>query len=252
MSNLLSAGAARPDSLAQLSRETLIRAPSYGESFLRAQPFRHVLMDSFFEEAFAERLLGDFPPFDPALAKNEIYGGVWGKAANPRIRAIGPVYRELYELIESRAFLDWIGEITGISGLVFDPPMYGGGTHENLDGQDLDPHVDFNYDEAQQLHRRLNLIVYLNQGWKPSSCTLTRGNRRKTAANRIARSLTARFCLRPMNIPGTGFPGLSCRLPNATGRANRYRFTCTRANGPRKRSLLCTEPSMCSAHCRIG
>ena len=166
MSNLLSAGAVRPDALAQISRVTLIQAPFYRESFLRAQSFRHVLMDAFFEEGFAERLLGDFPPFDPALAKNEIYGGVWGKAANPKIRAIGPVYRELYELIESRAFLDWIGEISGISGLLFDPAMYGGGTHENLHGQDLDPHVDFNYDEAQQLHRRLNLIVYLNKGWQ--------------------------------------------------------------------------------------
>jgi hypothetical protein len=57
-----------------------------------------------------------------------------------------------------------MGQITGFEGLVFDPAMFGGGTRENLDGQDLDPHVDFNYDEAQQLRRRLNLIVGLNQG----------------------------------------------------------------------------------------
>jgi hypothetical protein len=159
-------GVSWPDLAHHLSRETLNRAGAHRQSFLGAQPFRHVLIDSFFDEAFAERLLVDFPVFDPALAKNEIYGGVWGKAANPKIREIAPVYRELYELIESRHFLDFMGEITGISDLLFDPAMYGGGTHENRNGQDLDPHVDFNYDEKQQVHRRLNLIVYLNKGWR--------------------------------------------------------------------------------------
>lgn len=151
---------------AYLSQQTLDSVPAHNDSFAGALPFRHVLMDSFFTESFADRLLSEFPVFDPALAKNEIYGGVWGKAANPKIRAIAPVYRELYELIASRPFLDFMGEISGIPGLLFDPAMFGGGTHENLNGQDLDPHVDFNYDEAQQLHRRLNLIVYLNKGWQ--------------------------------------------------------------------------------------
>lgn len=43
--------------------------------------------------------------------------------------------------------------------------MYGGGTHENLDGIDLDPHVDFNYDDRTGLHRRLDILVYLNREW---------------------------------------------------------------------------------------
>jgi hypothetical protein len=161
------AGAGRPELVARLSRVTLDQATAHREAFPSAQPFRHIRIDSFFEEGFAERLLAEFPAFDRALAKNELYGEGWGgKATNPEIRAIAPVYQELYELIASSAFLDFMGEITGIEGLVVDPAMFGGGTHENLDGQDLDPHVDFNYDEAQQLHRRLNLIVYLNKGWQ--------------------------------------------------------------------------------------
>src|SRR5207253_10460492 len=114
------------------------------------EPFHHAVIEGFFEQGFAERLLADFPAFNPALAKNEIYGGVWGKAVNTRIREIAPAYRELYELIQSRSFLDFMGEITGIPDLLFDPALYGGGTHENLHGQDLDPHVDFNYDRSDE------------------------------------------------------------------------------------------------------
>jgi len=100
-------------------------AQTYLQAFLHAEPFRHAVIDNFFEQGFAERLLDDFPAFNPALAKNEIYGGVWGKAVNTRIREIAPAYRELYELIQSRPFLDFMGEITGIPGLLFDPALYG-------------------------------------------------------------------------------------------------------------------------------
>src|SRR5215471_19215065 len=150
----------------RLSQLMLANAPTYLEAFLRAKPFRHAIIEDFFESSFAERLLADFPSFNPALAKNEIYGGVWGKAVNTRIHEISATYLELYNLIQSRTFLDCMGKISGIPDLLFDPALYGGGTHENLHGQDLDPHVDFNYNEAQGLHRRLNLIVYLNKDWR--------------------------------------------------------------------------------------
>jgi hypothetical protein len=162
-------------------------AVSHREIFLSAEPFKHVVIENFFAPAFAERLLAEFPAFNPALATNEIYGGVWGKAVNTRINEISPAYAELYALIASRDFLDVIGAMTGIPDLVSDPALYGGGTHENLHGQDLDPHVDFNYDEAQKLHRRLNLIVYLNKDWKTEwgGALEIHSNPRRPAENRI-------------------------------------------------------------------
>jgi hypothetical protein len=150
----------------RVSKSVFEDRPKHRDSFLHARPYKHTVIENFFESAFAERLLGDFPAFDPALAANEIYGGVWGKAVNTRIKQISPAYDELYELIGSAEFLDLMSQVSGVTGLLPDPALYGGGTHENLHGQDLDPHVDFNYDEPQKLHRRLNLIVFLNKGWK--------------------------------------------------------------------------------------
>lgn len=140
-------------------------AGRYRDTFVHADPFKHVVIEDFFEPSFAEQLLADFPKFDPALATNEA-GRTGGKAANTNIRQISPVYRDLYELIASGPFLDLMSRLSGIPDLIADPKMYGGGTHENQHGQELDPHVDFNYDEAEQLHRRLNVIVYLNKGWR--------------------------------------------------------------------------------------
>lgn len=132
--------------------------------FLTAQPFKHVMIENFFEPAFAEQLLAEFPSFDKRLSINES-GYASGKSVNTNIRTISPVYQHLYDLLGSRPFLDFVSQLSGIPDLLLDPKMFGGGTHENLHGQDLDPHVDFNYDEARQLHRRLNLIVYMNKEW---------------------------------------------------------------------------------------
>ena len=140
-------------------------ADRYCEAFLHAQPFKHVIIENFFEPSFADRLLDDFPSFDPKLAINE-GGQVGKKGVNPNIKEISPTYRELYEALGSAPFLELVSQLSGIPDLILDPKMFGGGTHDNHHGQELDPHVDFNYDITMQLHRRLNLIVYMNKEWR--------------------------------------------------------------------------------------
>ncbi len=133
--------------------------------FISALPFQHVAIDHFFDETFCQRLFDEFPDFDTHTALNES-GEVGGKATQENVHKLGAGFRVLDELVQSQSFRDLIGEITGIPNLQYDPHYFGGGTHENRQGQDLDPHVDFNFHPITRQHRRLNLIVYLNPEWQ--------------------------------------------------------------------------------------
>jgi hypothetical protein len=130
----------------------------------KRDPFRHVVIDDFLAPEYCAQLLGEFPPFERGNAHNEA-GELGAKSTVEKIRELGPAYAALDDLIQTREFLDLIGRITGIPDLLYDPWYFGGGTHENRAGQDLDPHVDFNRHPVERWHRRLNLIVYLNHEW---------------------------------------------------------------------------------------
>lgn len=141
------------------------RAPVLRTQFRSAQPFRHLVIDDFLAQPFVDALLAEFPAFERGNARAED-GSLGNKSTVERIRELGPAYSTLDDLIQDRAFLDLIGQLTGIDDLLYDPWYFGGGTHENRHGQDLDAHVDFNRHPAERWHRRLNLIVYLNHRWQ--------------------------------------------------------------------------------------
>ena len=147
-----------------VSPDCLHSADALRERFRSASPFRHLVLDQFLAPAFADQLLAEFPPFERGDARNEA-GEIGNKSTVERIRELGPGYAALDDLVRSAAFLQWLSTATGIPGLLYDPWYFGGGTHENRHGQDLDAHVDFNRHPVEGWHRRLNLIVYLNHAW---------------------------------------------------------------------------------------
>lgn len=150
-----------------IASDVMRRISAIRTEFQGAKPFRHVCIEDFFVPEYVERLFREFPTFDPKDAVNE-FGQVGGKAVKTDIRNIGPAYDELFVYLSSPDFLKIMSQMLGIPDLMFDPTMYGGGTHENLPGQELDPHVDFNYDQDRKLHRRVNLLLYLNKEWDES------------------------------------------------------------------------------------
>lgn len=151
-----------------LSQTVKEQADLYAQQFSQALPFKHVCIDGFFENAAAEQMLDEFPRFAEKKAINEL-GEVGLKAVHENLSDISSLYREVARYLGSDEFLSLMARVTGIDGLIWvGESMYGGGTHENLDGIDLDPHVDFNYDDRNGLHRRLNIIVFLNHEWEES------------------------------------------------------------------------------------
>lgn len=131
--------------------------------YARAAPFPHAFFDGLFEPAGLDRVAEEFPPLDDPLWKTYGDPSEAGKQEASDPAQWGPGVRQLISELSSQPWLRFIGELTGLAGLVADPE--GGGMHQSGPGARLDVHVDFNRHPRLPLERLVNVIVYLNRDW---------------------------------------------------------------------------------------
>jgi hypothetical protein len=144
----------------------LLQSPSsLGESYRKADPFPHIVLDGVFPEETLDAVLAEFPR--PGEMDWRTYDSPTEKKLGMRLgNKIGPRSTEFLNYLNSPPVLRWLEELTGITGLIPDPYYLGGGLHQIERGGFLKIHADFNWHEQMKVHRRINLLIYLNKDWK--------------------------------------------------------------------------------------
>lgn len=152
-----------------LQQAAQFAASQYGS----AQPFPHAVLDGFIAPAIATQLAAEFPARADTTQWLDYNGNdASGKPLQHNKYHISDedrlglmTQRLLYELKGAR-FLQVLTTLTGIENLIPDALNHGGGIHMNCRGALLKIHADFNRHPQWHVDRRLNLLLYLNEGWQ--------------------------------------------------------------------------------------
>ncbi len=143
--------------------ETKKLGASLSTEYQAGNPFPFISIDNFLPEEILNRVLAEFPQDFQREQKRsqELYKGHYEPDNIP-----AGFTRALFYSFNSRPFLSFLEALTGIEGLIPDPYFLGGGLHETSRGGCLGIHADFNLHKKMKLHRRINVLVYLNKDWE--------------------------------------------------------------------------------------
>jgi hypothetical protein len=129
-------------------------------------PFPHIRLSDFVDPEIAVAMAEEFPDSGTEA---------WTHYKHHNENKLGLAKRDLFpqhlgevtDELNSPEFVSWLSELTGISGLVADPSLHGGGLHQSGRGGFLNVHTDFsNHHYHKNWRRRVNLILYLNPVWQ--------------------------------------------------------------------------------------
>jgi Rps23 Pro-64 3,4-dihydroxylase Tpa1-like proline 4-hydroxylase len=137
------------------------------EKYQKASPFPHIVLNNFIDLELARELARECPKHHDIN---------WVESTQPQSRKryqhddkkFTPLIRMMLRELNSRQFLLFLETLTGIENLIPDPYYIGGGVHSSVRGDFLKVHADFNWHHKLLAHRRMNALLYLNEGWDES------------------------------------------------------------------------------------
>ena len=152
-------------------REALVKLEKYASLFANefksADPFPHCYLDNFFDNEVLNELITEFPGITDPIWEASSQEGIQVKLrSNWQSEAdIRPVTKSVVHFLNSGAVMKQLSRLTGIEKLISDPYYTGGGLNCTKRDGLLDVHADGNWHHAMGVHRRLNVILYLNKDW---------------------------------------------------------------------------------------
>ena len=136
--------------------------------FKSAEPFQHVIIDNFLNQEMTDQILNDLENdnFDKWDKRDQEQIQIKWRSDWKDDSEVPATTLSLIHFLNSGTFLRWLSKVTGIDGIIPDPYLTGGGFNQINPGGTLAVHADGNWHDLMGVHRRLNVIVYLNKDWE--------------------------------------------------------------------------------------
>jgi len=141
------------------------RTAAIARDFNAAKPFRYTMFEGFFTTLADEQILERYPSIRDGKWDGTTYVDQKNKFQKTQFDG-DTVLERVFRELNSKEFLTWLEEVTGIHDLTGDAELFGGGLHQSIAGAFLNVHVDYNIHPRTQFHRRLNVLIYMNKDWK--------------------------------------------------------------------------------------
>ena len=140
--------------------------PATRTQYAEAAPFPHVVIDDVLQPAAFKAAMTEFPGIDDPFWKGYLHVNE-AKYSNTEADTWSPALQEAAKALTSPEFVAYLEELSGISGLLPDWSMDGGGLHQTKRGGHLNIHTDFStHHQHPNWARRVNVLLYLNEEWR--------------------------------------------------------------------------------------
>lgn len=147
-------------------------------TYTSAKPFPYIIFDDFMplsDASFCRKEMEKYNQWghDPteyskAAQKNKFFTP-WNEENLEDIKTQMPLTWKYLNYYNSREFVKKLENLTGIKNLIPDNSFAGGGVHRIDSGGKLSIHTDYaKHPNQNNLYRRINLLIYLNDNWEDS------------------------------------------------------------------------------------
>jgi hypothetical protein len=141
--------------------------PELSARFQSAKPFPHIVLDDFLDPESASLVMKEFA---------NVTDVGWTSFAHVNERKLshtkpeqwGATMRAVLQELQSQRFVQFLGAMSGVEGLLVDDSLAGGGLHQSQSGGFLNIHADYTvHPRHRRWERRINVLLYLNEEWPP-------------------------------------------------------------------------------------
>ena len=153
-------------------------ADSCRSNYALANPFPHIVIDDFIPNDLAIQCYNQMSqhedwmfdsmmgyPEDERDSQVNKWWTPYDSDSKNKIESDMPAVWKCLQYFNSRPFLLFLENLTGIKDLIADVDFEGGGIHKIKNGGRLELHSDYNKHPNKDIWRRINLLLYLTPNW---------------------------------------------------------------------------------------